>query len=148
MLTMALSSIDGIKGQFQPARSAHLIEDPKQIVADSVLAQIELMGNIAIGETFGHQVDNALFPFRQHTRSSQTNRFGGRSRAQGFYHETQFLAASPHLPLVYCVNALAQQLRRLIPREYAGGSCAKCFDDHCRFARIKYHDGTELGMRT
>ena len=64
MLTMALSSIDGIKGQFQPARSAHFVEDPKQIVADSVLTQIELMGNITIGETFGHQAHNAFFPIR------------------------------------------------------------------------------------
>ena len=74
MLIMALSSIDGIKGQLQPARSTHFIEDPKQIVADGVLAQIELMGNITIGETFGHQMYNAFFPLRQQAWPSQANR--------------------------------------------------------------------------
>ena len=45
--------VDGVKGQFQPIRSSHFVEDPKQIVADGVFTQIELMGNITIGETSG-----------------------------------------------------------------------------------------------
>src|ERR1700694_410520 len=145
---VAVSPIDGVKGQLQPIRSAHLFEDPKQIVTDGVLTQIELMGNITIGETFGHQVDNAFFPLCQQARSFLTNHFSWQSRAQGIDHEVQFLAASPHLPPVYCVDALAQQLRRLIPGEYAAGSCPECLDDHRRLARIEYYDDAGLRVRS
>ena len=143
---MAFSAIDGVKRQLQPVRSSHFVEDPKQIVSHGVLTQIELMGNITIGETFGHQMDNAFFPFCQQARSSQTNWFRWRSWAQGFDHEMQFLAASPHLSPMYCVDALAQQLRRLIPGEYAGGSSPERIDNGRRLAGIQYHDHPEVGM--
>src|SRR3984893_17951113 len=98
--------VDGVKRQLQPIRSSHFVEDPKQIVADGVLAQMELVGNVTIGETFGYQVDNAFFPLVQQTRYSLTYRFSLQSRAQGIDHEVQFLAASPHLPPVYRVDAV------------------------------------------
>src|ERR1700694_189691 len=142
------SAVDGVKGQLQPIRSSHFVKDPKQIVADGVLAQMELVGNVTIGETFGHQVDNAFFPLCQQARYFLTYRFSLQSRTQGFDHEVQFLAASPHLPPVYRVDALAQQLRRLIPGEYAAGSCPECLDDHRRLARIEYYDDAGLRVRS
>jgi hypothetical protein len=113
-----------------------------------VHTQIELVGDITIGETFGHQVDNAFFPLCQQARYFLTNQFRWESWAQRIDHEAQFLAAGPHLPPVDCVDALAQQLRRLIPGEYSAGSCPECFDDHRRLARIKYYDDAGLGVRS
>src|ERR1700687_2976541 len=134
---IAFSPIDGVTGQLQPIRSSHFVEDPKQIVTDGVLTQIELVGNVTIGETFGHQVHNAFFPLCQQARCSLAKRLSWQRRAQGFDHETQLLAARPHLPLVYGVDTLAQELRRLIPGEYAAAPCPECFDDHRRLARIE-----------
>src|SRR6266849_846530 len=145
---IAFSPIDGVKGQLQPIRSSHFVEDPRQIVTYGVLTQIELVGNITVGETFSHQMDNAFFPLCQQDRYFLTNRLSWQSRAQGFDHEVQFLAARPHLPLMYCMDALAQQLRRLFPREYAAGSCPECFDDHRRLARVEYYDDTGLRVRS
>src|ERR1700722_1114682 len=145
---IAVSPINGEKSQFPPIRSSPLVEDPKQIVTDGVLAQIELLGNVTIGETFGDQVDNAFFPLCQQARTFLTNRSSRQSRAQGIDHEVKFLAASPHLPLMYCMDALAEQLRRLISREYAAGSCPECFDDHRRLARIEYYDDAGLRVRS
>src|ERR1700731_3085949 len=104
---IVFSPVDGVKGQLQPTRSSHFVEDPKQIVADGVLAQMELVGNVAIGETFGYQVDNAFFPLCQQARYFLTYRFSLQSRAQGFHTEGKFLAASPPLPPGYRVDALA-----------------------------------------
>src|ERR1700694_465131 len=145
---IVFSPIDGVTGQLQPIRSSDFVEDPKQIVTDGVFTQIELVGNVTIGETFGHQVHNAFFPLCQQTRSFPTKRFSWQSRAQGIDHEVQFLAGSPHLPPVYCVDALAQHLSRLLPREYAAGSCPECFDDHRRLARIEYYDDTGPKVRS
>src|ERR1700674_45529 len=103
---IVFSPVDSVKRQLQPIRSSHFVEDPKQIVADGVLAQMELVGNVAIGKTFGHQVDNSFFPLCQQARYFLTNRSSLQSRAQGIDHEVQFLAASPHLPPVYCVDAV------------------------------------------
>ena len=46
---IALSPADSIDGQFQPIRGPDFVENPKQVVADRVLTQIEVLGNIAIG---------------------------------------------------------------------------------------------------
>src|ERR1700682_276232 len=145
---VTVSPIDGVKCQLQPIRSSHFVEDPKQIVPDGVHTQIELVGNVTIGQTLGHQVDNAFFPLCEQARYFLTNHFSWQRRAQGIDHEVQFFTAGPHLPPVYCVDALAQQLRRLIPGEYAAGSCPECFDDHRRLARIKYYDDTGLRVRS
>jgi len=45
---VAVSPIDGVKGQLQPIRGSHLVEDPKQIVADGVHTQIELVGDVTM----------------------------------------------------------------------------------------------------
>src|ERR1700730_2849774 len=141
---IVFSPVDGVKRQLQPIRSSHFVEDPKQIVADGVLAQMELVGNVAIGETVGHHVDNSFFALCQQARYFLTYRFSLQSRAQGFAHEVQFLAASPLLSPVYCVESLPQDPRRLISGESAAGSCPECPDDHRRLGRIEYYDDTGL----
>jgi hypothetical protein len=69
VLVKAFSPVDRVQSQLQSIRSSHFVEDPEQIVSNSVLAQLQFMGNITIGHTFGYQVDDALFPFCKHSRS-------------------------------------------------------------------------------
>jgi hypothetical protein len=64
LLIINLSAINGVKSQLEPIRSSHLVEDSEQIITNRVLTQIELMGNVSIGEAFGHQVDHTFFPLR------------------------------------------------------------------------------------
>jgi hypothetical protein len=147
-LMMGFSAIEGVKGQLQPIRSSHFVEDPKQIVTDGMLTQFQFLGNVAVSHAFGYQVHNAFFPLREQSRCSHNVWFCRWSRTQRFDHEAQFLTARPHLSFVHRVDALAQQLRRLIPREYATGSCSECVHDHRRFVRIEYHDDAGLRVRS
>jgi hypothetical protein len=39
--------------QFNPAGDAELVEHPEQIILDGVLAQFQVFGNLAIGESLG-----------------------------------------------------------------------------------------------
>jgi hypothetical protein len=89
------SPIDGVQGQLQSIRSSHFVKDPKQIVPNGVLAQFELLGNVTIGETFGHQMDNAFFPLCQQARFPQRNCFGGQSRAQTAQSSGKYRSFSP-----------------------------------------------------
>jgi hypothetical protein len=45
------------------------------------------------------------------------------------------------------MNAFAEQIGRLIPGKYPAGACPEGLDDHCRAARIKYHDNIKSRMR-
>lgn len=54
LVLVSLSVVDGIKCQFDPVRSPDLVEYPKQIVADRVLAEIELPRDITVCKTFGY----------------------------------------------------------------------------------------------
>jgi hypothetical protein len=112
-----------------------------------MLAQIELSRDLAIGVTFGHQVHNAIFSPCQWDWQSRMNRCGWRTRSQNIDQEVQFLAASPNLPLVDRMDALAQQLKRFIAGEYAAGSCPESFDHRQLFHRIKHHDDVGRWMR-
>src|SRR5580704_1500228 len=119
LVSVAFPPIDGVEGQLQTIRSSDFVEDPKQIVTDGVLAQMKLVRNIAVGHTFRYEVDDAFFPLCQQARCFLTNRFNRKSLAQGIDNEMKFLAARPYLPLTHCVDALAEQLRGLIAKEYA-----------------------------
>src|ERR1700676_2198918 len=83
----AFPPIEGVKGQLQPIRSSHFVEDPKQVVPDSVLTQFQLLGYVTIGHAFGYEMDDSLFPFGQQDRYLATNRFGRRRRAQSVDQE-------------------------------------------------------------
>ena len=115
LLISAFSPVDSIKGQLKSIRSSYFVEDPEQIVAHRVLTQMKLLGNVAIGHPFGHQLDNAFFPLCQQARTFLANRSRRQSRDQGIDHEVKFLAASPHLSLMNCMDAFAQELGGLIP---------------------------------
>ncbi|MGC1484120.1 MAG: hypothetical protein WA789_10020 [Candidatus Acidiferrum sp.] len=145
---MAFSPVESVKGELKSIRSSYFVKYSEQIVPDSVLTEFQFLRNVTISHTFGYQVDNAFFPLCKQARSSHRDRPRRRTRPQRFDHEAQFLAARPHLPLVHCVDALAQQFRRLIAGKYAAGSCSECFDHHGRFIRIEYYDDTRLGTRS
>jgi hypothetical protein len=61
MRLIVVSPIDVIESQLQATRNSHFVEDPKQVVTDRVLTQIELLGNVTIGEAFGYQLDDTCF---------------------------------------------------------------------------------------
>jgi hypothetical protein len=144
---MVFSPIESIESQFQPIRSPYFVEDPKQIVTDRVLAQIELSGDVTIGQSFGHQLHNAIFSLCQRSWQSGISRLGEGALSHNFEQETQLLTASPNLPLVYNMNALAQQLKRFIPRKYAGSSGSKSFDDRRPVDRIEHYDDIGVWVR-
>ena len=61
----------------------------------------------------------------------------------GIEYEVQLLTVGPDLPLVYRVNAFAQHLKGIVPREHPLSARPKGFHDHSRYTRIQRHNDTD-----
>ncbi|MGB9235265.1 MAG: glycosyltransferase [Terriglobales bacterium] len=48
----------GVENQFHAARNPHLVEYPKQVFLDGVLAQTEFAGDLPVGEPIGNESDD------------------------------------------------------------------------------------------
>ena len=144
-----LSPTDVIQGQFQPAGNSNFIEYSEQIITDGVLTQVELLGDVPIGQTLGHETDNAGFPLGQktgHFCAPGIEPFARGSPGQGVNHKIQFVAVGPNLTLRHYINALAKRLERFFARKYAPDPGSESFDDHGSLNRIQQHDYRRHGV--
>ena len=103
----------GIEHQFDPARNSQLVEDAIEIFLYRVLAQAEFAGNIAIGQSIGHQGDDLLL-----ARGEQFGVLGIHHAQRGhlghnFQQVLQLLAVGPDLSLVHALDTAAQQAKRI-----------------------------------
>ena len=55
----------GVQDQLHAARNPDLVENPKQVLLDCVLAQAKLASHLAIGKAIGDERDYLLFARRQ-----------------------------------------------------------------------------------
>ena len=62
---IAFSAMDGVEGEFEAIRRAQLVVDAKQVVAHGVFTQLQMPGDVAIGQSFGYEVDDVLLSPRE-----------------------------------------------------------------------------------
>jgi hypothetical protein len=101
---------------------------------------MQLSRNITVGHAFGYQKDYAFFPIRQYVLGLDSFGAVGRRKVRLIERvkcKTQFSAPGPHLPLAYHMDAFAQNLKGIVPRQDASSSCLERLDYRGRFGRIE-----------
>jgi hypothetical protein len=59
----------GVEHEFDPGRDPQFLENLESIVLDGMLAELQLLGNLAVRQAVSYQGDNFLFALRQQTGS-------------------------------------------------------------------------------
>ncbi len=59
----------GVEHEFDPGGDPQFLENLEQIILDGMLAKLQLLGNLAVGQAVGYQGDNFFFALRQQTAS-------------------------------------------------------------------------------
>src|SRR4029450_2478359 len=70
---------DSVENELNPSRNAQLVEDPKQVFLDGVLAQTEFLRHLTIGEALGYKRDDLFLA------GSEQAGAAGVDHAQGRY---------------------------------------------------------------
>src|SRR4029077_8976242 len=100
-----ISLIDGVNRKLQPRGHTDLIEDAKQIIPYGVLAEAELVRNVAIREALGDKLHDTEFALGQKMSALGIYDRGGCAFRQRLDGKLQLLAVCPHLALVHSLNA-------------------------------------------
>jgi hypothetical protein len=61
--------VDGVHGELETIRRSELVEDAEKIISDSVLAEMKLASDVAIGAAFRNETDNAHVTLGEQTGS-------------------------------------------------------------------------------
>jgi hypothetical protein len=141
--------MEGIEGELQAIRGAQLVVDAKQVVAHGVFTQIQMPGNVAIGQPFGYQVDDVLLSPGKRIRGFHSFGEACGDRAtlyEGVQEKAQLLAIRPNLSLADRVDAFAQDFKRLVASQDAASAGMKCLGYCVLIVGIYEHNHVGLGM--
>ena len=122
------AAVDHVESKFEAIRGAELVEDSKKIIAYGVFAEIELPGNVLVSEAFGDEISQFCFAFREQIRgiAGAWSRVcgGAGSIGERIESDAQLRAIGPDLTFTNDMDALAQDLKRLIAGEHADSAGA------------------------
>src|SRR6267154_1371058 len=109
-----------------------------------MLSQIELTGNVTIGQAFRHHLRYLPLPFCQQVGPVGTFDRLRFARSQSFSNKTQLVASNPDLSLAYHANTFAQHLKRFVPREHPIGTRPEPLYNQVALRRIDQQDDTDM----
>jgi hypothetical protein len=96
----------GVEHEFNPRGNPKFLENLEQIILDSMLAELQLLGNLAIRQAVGYQGDDFFFTLRQQTGSVSIDDPNRARRHQFFKNVVQLASARPNLALMNRINTL------------------------------------------
>ena len=104
-------AIYGVECELQSVGSSQLIKNSEQVVSHGIFAQPELRGDVAIGQSFADELDDAFLATRQGAVSVAFVLLDPRSDFFALYQriecELQLCAARPHFSPAHGIDALA-----------------------------------------
>jgi hypothetical protein len=96
----------GVEHEFNPGGDPQFLENLEQIILDGMLAKLQLLGNLAVGQAVGYQGDNFFFALRQQTASASIDYPKGARRHQFFKNVVHLASASPNLAFMNGISTL------------------------------------------
>jgi hypothetical protein len=114
-----------VEHEFNPRGNPQFLENLEQIIFDSVLAEFQLLGNLAVRQGVSYQGNNFFFALRQQAASLSID-YPKRARRHQFVKNVFHLASvNPNLALMNGINTLGELFAGFRPREYSTGSRAE-----------------------
>jgi len=132
----------GVEHEFNPGGNSKFLENLEQIILDGMLAEFQLLGNLAVGQAVGYQGDNFFFALRQQAAPLRID-YPKRARRHQFVKDIFHLASvNPNLALMNGINTLGQLFAGFGPREYPTGSRAESVNHEIVFAVFQQQNET------
>ncbi len=98
-----------VEDEFDSRGNSQLVEDPKQVFFDGVLAEIEFAGDIAVAETFGGEGDNLLFAGGEHFASARVEHAERGHFRHQIEQKPHLFGIGPNLSLSHSLKTAAKQ---------------------------------------
>jgi hypothetical protein len=127
---------EGIQDQFDSIGDAQLVIGAQQGFLDGVFLDAELLGNLAIADAFGNQIDDLFFARGQHTLSLGIDDTCGGCGAERVDNIPDLLGIGPVLTMKDDSNTAAKNAEPRTSRREAtsGAPCVfQCVGPGCAF---------------
>src|SRR6185437_7238304 len=139
---------EGVEHQLHAAGNAQLVEDAEQVILYRVLAEVELAGDLAVGEAFSDAGDHLLLALAEQAFALGIYDVERGDLAESLQHELELVIVGPDLSLVHAHDALAQHFEGLRAAENSARPGAEGVHHQVALGGIQQKDGASLGMRT
>src|SRR6185437_8154677 len=146
IIRFSLTMAEGVENQFDAAGDAELVENAEEVILNRMLAEVELLGDFAVGEALSDAGDHLLLALAEQALALGVDNVKWRHLAQGFQDELQFAIVGPDLALVHANNALAQHFEGLGAAENTAGTAAESIHYQVPVGGIQQQNGAGAGM--
>lgn len=135
-----IALIDGVERQLEASGDTQFVEDPEQVVADGVFAEMKLAGNIAIGAALGDELNEAELAIGEESGSPGIGNYGRGALGNGFDQETELLTVGPNLAFMNFLDAFGEHVERIVAGEDAASAGAKRLNNESALGGLQEHD--------
>src|SRR5208282_2749308 len=104
----------GHKQEFNPVGYSQFVKNSKQTVLDGMGAQTQSLGNLTIGESLGHAMNDLHLPLGKQIQAPRIDGGNGMGRSKSVRQQAHLLAVGPDLPLMHSPQALAEYLHGFV----------------------------------
>jgi hypothetical protein len=94
---LCVAFLEQQKKQFKSVRDAELVEDPKQVVFNGVLAKPELVGDLPVALALRSALSHLKFPMRKQIDLAALDAFARWSASESFEQKLRMVPAGPNL---------------------------------------------------
>ncbi|HUO17289.1 MAG TPA: hypothetical protein VMX38_20075 [Verrucomicrobiae bacterium] len=137
---------EGSQNQLDATRNSHLFKDAAEVVPHGVFAQVQLHGNLFVGQSFTRKADYFFFAWGEQIVISATGNLGRGRLAQRFQQEANFLGRRPDLATGNRFNALAKRIERFVTAKDSVSAVPKSFDDAITMTTIEKENHMDFRM--
>src|SRR5258706_9513722 len=96
-----VSIVDGVEDEFDAGGDSELLEDAEEIFLDSVLAEVEFAGNLAVAETFGDEGHDLFLAGSEETGPAGVEHSQRRNFRDQVHQIVELFGVGPDLPSGY-----------------------------------------------
>jgi hypothetical protein len=143
-LTVIVTLAKSIQDEFNAAGNSQFLEDPVDIVPYRMFLYLELLGNFAVLQAVGDEMNHIFLASRQERHSVGIGQLDWFRASQSAYEMLDILIAGPDLSFVDHPNAFGESLQGVRAIKNTTRSATKSVDDTLRFGGLQKHDGGDV----
>src|SRR5258705_3941028 len=104
-----ISVMQCVEDELDARRDAEFFKDPEEVLLDGVFAERQFPGDLAIGESLGHEGDDLLLARSDQNVTVRVHNPEGWNLRNQIDEEIDLLGGGPNLAAVHNLNALAER---------------------------------------